>query len=190
LDLLEFLYDYFEDRQHAAALIRQRRPYALGLLGALAGGASLFIADALAGRLALLSFSWPSLLIMLLWQTAFLFASTAVLHLLLDMTGARGDAGALFVHLGLSELAWLAAAPAALVLQALWPHLAWPSRLAFFVVGCWSLALKARGLRDEYGVGEGRAWLTLALPYLAGAAFVALTGLLALVALIVKALSS
>lgn len=190
MDLLEFLYDYFEDRAHATALIRQRRPYALGLLGALAGGTSLFIADALAGRLALLSFSLPSLLITLLWQVTLLFATTALLHLLLDMSGARGDAGALFVHLGLSELAWLSAAPAALILQALFPHSAWPLRASFFAIGLWSLALKARGLRDEYGVGEGRAWLTLSLPYLVGAAIVALTGVLVVVAVVVKALAS
>jgi hypothetical protein len=190
MDLLEFLYDYFEDRSHAAALIRQRRPYALGLLGALAGSASLFVADALAGRLSLLSFSWPSLLIVLLWQVALLFAMTAILHLALDMSGARGDAGALFVHLGLAELAWLAAAPAALVIKALFPTASWTLRLAFVLVGFWSLALKARGVRDEYGVGEGRAWLTLALPYTAVAALFALTGVLGIAALLAKAFAS
>lgn len=190
MDVLEFVYDYFEDRGHAAALIRQRRPYALGLLGALVGGASLFVAEALGSRFVVLSFSWPSLLLILLWQLAMLFASTAVLHLLLDMTGARGDAGALFVHLGLSELAWLAAAPCVLILQAAFPSSSWPVRIAFSAVGLWSLALKARGVRDEYGVGEGRAWLTLGLPYLAVAALVALSTTLAIVAVVVKALSS
>ena len=190
MDLLEFLYDYFEDRGHAAALIRQRRPYALGLLGVLLGGTSLFFADALAGRLSVLSFSVPSLLLVLLWQVVTLFAATALLHLLLDLTGARGDAGALFVHLGLSELAWLAAVPAVIVVQAVTPQGAWPMRLVFFVVGLWSVALKARGLRDEYGVGEGRAWLTLGLPYLALAALLTLSTVLAAVALAVKALSA
>ena len=190
MDLLEFLYDYFEDRAHAAALIRQRRPYALGLFGALLGGVSLFVANALAGRLSLFSFSWPSLALTLMWQLAFLFATTAVLHLLLDMTGARGDAGALFVHLGLAELAWLAAAPAALVVQALAPHPTWPLRLAFFAVWCWSLALKVRGVRDEYGVTEGRAWITFLMPYAATATLIGMTGVLAIVALVVKAFSS
>ena len=190
MDVLEFLYDYFEDRTHAAALIRQRRPYALGLLGALIGGASVFFAEALGGRLTFLSFSIPSLSLVLLWQFTVLFVSTAVLHLLLDMTGARGDAGALFVHLGLSELAWLAAVPLILIAQALFPSSAWPVRIAFFAVGLWSLALKARGMRDEYGIGEGRAWMTLGLPYLAFAALVALSTTLALVALLVKAFSS
>lgn len=190
MDLLEFLYDYFEDRAHAAALIRQRRPFAVGLLGALVGAASLFTAQALAGRLSMLSFSWPSLLLTLLWHAALLFAGTAILHLLLDLTGARGDAGALFVHLGLSELAWIAAVPAVLLAQAALPNPAWPVRLSFFAIGVWSLALKARGLRDEYGVGEGRAWATLGLPYLAFAALVTLTTVLAAAALIVKALSS
>src|SRR4051812_13161481 len=102
MDIFEFLYDYFEDRAHAAALIRQRRPYALGLFGALVGGTSLFVAQALAERLTLLSFSVPSLALTLIWHTSMLFVATAVLHLVLDLTGARGDAGALFVHLGLS----------------------------------------------------------------------------------------
>jgi hypothetical protein len=188
MDLLEFLYDYFEDRAHAAALIRQRRPFALGLLGALAGGVSLF--TALGGGLFFLPVSWPSLFLLLLIQMALIFLLTAVLHQLLDMTGARGDAGALFVHLGLSELSWLAAAPAVLIARALFPHSAWPVWLAFLAVGAWSLSLKARGMRDEYGVGEGRAWLTLGLPYLAAGAFGGLSMTLALVALIVKAFAS
>lgn len=190
MDVLEFLYDYFEDRSRAAALIRQRRPFALGLLGALAGGASVFVAEGLAGRLHVFSFSGPSLALTLLWQATMLFVLTAALHLLLDMTGARGDAGALFVHLGLSELAWIAAAPSILILQALFPHSSWPVRLAFVAVWFWSLALKARGLRDEYGVGQARAWLTLSLPYALLAVLVAVSTTLAIVALIVKAFSS
>lgn len=190
MDILEFLYDYFEDRGHAAALIRQRRPYALGILGALFGGTSLFLAEALGGRLIVLSPSIPSLLLVLLWQLAALFAATAILHLLLDMTGARGDAGALFVHLGLSELAWVAAVPVVLFAQMLFPHSNWPARIALSFVGLWSVALKARGMRDEYGIGEGRAWLTLGLPYLALAALAALTTTLAIVALVFRILSS
>ncbi|MDE2141622.1 MAG: hypothetical protein KGJ84_04335 [Elusimicrobia bacterium] len=190
MDVLEFVYDYFEDRVHAAALIRQRRPYALGLLGATLGGAGVFVAEALGGRLIFLPFSVPSFALILIWQFSMLFVFTAVLHLLLEMTGARGDAGALFVHLGLSELAWLAAVPAIMILQTLFPHPAWPVRLAFLAVGVWSLALKARGMRDEYGVGEVRAWVTLGLPYLAVAALIALSTTLALVSLIMKAFAS
>jgi hypothetical protein len=189
MDALEFLYDYFEDRAHAAALIRQRRPYALGLLAALVGGGSVFVAEALGGRLAFLPFTIPSLGLIALWQFTMLFVLTAILHLLLDMTGARGDAGALFVHLGLSELAWLAAAPATLIVAALFRHPAWPLRGVFFALALWSLALKARGLRDEYGIGEARAWVTLAMPYAAAAALIALSTTLALVALLIKAFS-
>jgi hypothetical protein len=190
MDVLEFVYDYFEDRAHAAALIRQRRPFALGVLGVLIGGTSFFFFDALGGRFTVLSFSVPALSLVLLWQFVMLFASTAILHLLLDMTGARGDAGALFVHLGLSEMAWLVAVPATLIAQLLFTQSAWPVRFVFVGVGLWSLALKARGMRDEYGIGEGRAWVTLGLPYLAFAALIALSTTLAIVALVVKALSS
>jgi hypothetical protein len=190
MDVLEFLYDYFEDRAHAAALIRQRRPFALGLLGALVGGTSAFVAAALAGHMHIFSFSGPSLMLTLLWQVAMLFVLTAALHLLLDMTGARGDAGALFVHLGLSELAWIAYAPLTMIMQALFPQSSWPIFLALLLVWVWSLALKVRGLRDEYGIGEARAWLTLGLPYALFATLVSLSTTLAIVALVVKAFSS
>jgi len=190
MNALELLYDYFEDRAHATALIRQRRPFALGLLAALIGATSLFFAEALAGRLVFLSFSWPSLLLALLWRTSLILAAAAVLHFLLDMSGARGDSGALFVHLGLSELAWTALVPCILIAQSLSPHSPWPVRLSFIAVGFWSLALKARALRDEYGVGEARAWATLIMPGLALACLAALSTTLAVAAFVVKAFSS
>lgn len=190
MDVLELLYDYFEDRGHATALIRQRRPYALGLLGVLIGATSLYLAQALAGRLVFLSLSWPSLLLSLLWRTTLVFLVTAILHFLLDLSGARGDSGALFVHLGLSELAWLAAVPCVLIAQFLTPHSPWPVRLSFIAVGFWSLALKARAMRDEYGVGEARAWVTLLLPGVALACLAALSTTLAVAALLVKAFSA
>lgn len=189
MDVLELLYDYFEDRSHATALIRQRRPYALGLLGALIGATSLYLAQALAGRLVMLSFSWPSFLLALLWRTSLIFAAAAVLHFLLDLSGARGDCGALFVHLGLSELAWTALVPCVLISQSLFAHSPWPVRLSFLAVGLWSLALKARAMRDEYGVGEARAWMTLVLPGLALACLAALSTTLAVAAFLVKAFS-
>ncbi|MEK7383215.1 MAG: hypothetical protein AAB262_08005 [Elusimicrobiota bacterium] len=190
MDVLELLYDYFEDRAHATALIRQRRPYALGLLCALIGATSLYFAQALAGRLVLMPFSWPSLLLALLRRTSLIFAAAAVLHFLLDLSGARGDSGALFVHLGLSELAWMSLVPCILIAQSLFPHSPWPVRLAFVAVGFWSLALKARALRDEYGVGEARAWATLVLPGLALACLAALSTTLAVAAFVIKAFSS
>ena len=187
MDVLEFLYDYFEDRPRAAALIRQRRPFALGLLGILAGGTGLF--TVFGGGLFFLPASWPALLLLLLVETACIFMLTAVLHQLLDMTGARGDAGALFVHMGLSELTWLAAAPAVMIARALSAHSGGAAALALAAVGVGSLALKARGLRDEYGVGAGRAWLTLSLPCLLLAALGGLSMTLAAAALFVKVFS-
>ena len=105
MNALELIYDYFEDRAHATALIRRRRPYAVGLLAALIGATSLYFAQALAGRLVLMPLSWPSLLLALLWRTSLILAAAAILHFLLDLSGARGHSGALFIHLGLSELA-------------------------------------------------------------------------------------
>jgi len=166
MDAVELVYDYFEDRAHASALIRQRRPAALGLLALLLGAASLYVAHALAGRTSF-PFGWPGLALALLWHSVMTFTATALLHLILELGGAHGDARALFVHLGLSELAWLTAVPLVLVCQTAFSNPAWSLRLVFFFVGLWSLSYKARGIRDEYGISGGRAWLTLGLPYLA-----------------------
>ncbi|MEK7389428.1 MAG: hypothetical protein AAB036_07005 [Elusimicrobiota bacterium] len=189
MDGLELIYDFFEDRPHASALIRQRAPAALGLLGALLGATALFFAHALADRSAL-PFGWPALALSWLWQAAVTFTTTALLHLILELGGQRGSARSLFVHLGLSELAWLAAVPAVLLCQAAFEKPVWGLRLVFFSIGLWSLALKARGIRDEYGVGGGWAWLTLGVPYLAGIVFVLLATFLAALGFILPALSA
>ncbi|MDX6770658.1 MAG: hypothetical protein SF051_14080 [Elusimicrobiota bacterium] len=188
--MTELAYDFFEDHTQAAAEIRRRRPLALGVLALLAGGTSLFFAQALAGRLSILSLSWPSLIAALTWHACLAFLTTAVLHLVLEMTGSKGSAGVLFVHWGLSDLAWMSAVPAVLVVQALTPNSPWSVRLVFFLVGIWSLALKARAIRDEYGVASGRAWLTLSVPYLAAMALAALVLALTLAALILAAVRS
>lgn len=190
MSVLELLYDYVEDRARAAAFIRLRRPYAVGLLGVLLGSTSLFLAQALSGRLGLLPVSWTSLLLILVWRVGLLVVAAALLHLLLDLTGARGDSGALLVHLGLSELAWTAALPAVLMARAAGVASPWPVRLAFLAVGLGSLALKARALSDEYGVGPARAWATLLLPGFAAALLAALAATLAAATLVLKAFSS
>lgn len=189
MDAVELVYDYFEDRAHASALIRQRRPAALGLLAVLIGAASLYVAHALAGRTSF-PFGWPGLALALLWHSAMTFVATAVLHLILELGGARGDARALFVHLGLSELAWLAAAPLVLVCQAAFANPAWSLRLVFFFIGLWSLTYKARGIRDEYGISGGRAWLTLGVPYLASVLVILLMAFLATLGFVLHALRS
>lgn len=189
MDAVELVYDFFEDRGHASALIRQRRPAALGLLGVLMGAASLYVAHSLAGK-TVLPFGWPGLALSLTWHTALIFVATALLHLILSLGGAHGDARALFVHLGLSELAWLAAAPLVLLCQSAFDKPSWSLRLVFFFIGLWSLSYKARGIRDEYGISGGRAWLTLGLPYLACVLFVLLTAFLATLGFVLAALSS
>ena len=188
MDAVELVYDFFEDRAHASALIRQRRPAALGLLGILLGAASLYVAQSLAGR-AVLPFGWPGLALALLWHAVLTFIATSLLHLILELGGAHGDARALFVHLGLSELAWLAAVPLVLVCQTALSKPAWGLRLVFFFVGLWSLSYKARGIRDEYGISGGRAWLTLGVPYLACVLVVLLMAFLATLGFVLQALS-
>ncbi|PIR15923.1 MAG: hypothetical protein COV48_11705 [Elusimicrobia bacterium CG11_big_fil_rev_8_21_14_0_20_64_6] len=189
MDAVELVYDYFEDRAHASALIRQRRPAGLGLAGILLGAASLYVAQSLAGR-GMMPFGWPGFALSLLWQVVLTFVATALLHLILELGGARGDARALFVHMGLSELVWMAAAPLIMISQVAFSKPAWSLRIIFFALGLWSLSYKARGIRDEYGISGGRAWLTLGLPYLAGVLVVLLIAFLATLGLVLSALSS
>ena len=189
MDAVECLYDYFEDRAHISALIRQRRPMGLGLLGLFLGGSSLYIAQSLAGR-TVMPFGWPGLALALLGSAVLTFVATALLHLILEFGGTRGDARALFVHMGLSELAWLSAVPLILLCQSLLTKPAWGVRFVFFFVGVWSLSYKARGIRDEYGVGSGRAWLTLGVPYLAGVLVVLMMAFLIGLGLVQSALGS
>jgi len=189
MDAVELVYDYFEDRAHASALIRQRRPAGLGLAGILIGASSLYVAHALAGR-AMMPFGWPGLTMFLVWSAVTTFVATALLHLILEMSGAHGDSRALFVHLGLAELAWLAAVPLVLMCQTALPKPGWGIQLVFFFTGLWSLSYKARGIRDEYGITGGRAWLTLGLPYLGGVLVVLLMAFLATVGVVLAAISS
>lgn len=189
MDVVELVYDFFEDRAHASALIRQRRPAAMGLLGILLGATSLYVAHALAGRMTL-PFGWPGFALALLWHSAMTFVATAILHLILELGGARGDVRALFVHLGLSELVWMSAVPAVLLCQTVFVKPSWGLRLVFFFVGLWSLSYKARGIRDEYGISGGRAWLTLGVPYLAGVLVVLLMAFLATLGFMLATLSA
>jgi len=189
MDSVELIYDYFEDRAHSSALIRQRRPIALGLLGILIGAASLYVAQALAGRTTL-PFGWPGLALALLWSGVLTFVATAILHLILELGGARGDARALFVHLGLANLAWLAALPLVLVCQIAFDKPAWSVRLVFFFVWIWALSYKARGIRDEYAVSGGRAWLTMMLPYLGFVVAALLAAFLTTLGFVLAALGS
>lgn len=189
MDSVELVYDFFEDRAHSSSLIRQRRPVALGLFGILLGAASLYVAESLAGR-AYLPFGWPALALAVVWHAVLVFLTTALLHLILELGGARGDARALLVHLGLSELTWLAAVPLILICQAALSKPAWSLRLVFFCVGLWSLSYKARGIRDEYGISGGRAWLTLGLPYLSCVLVVLLMAFLATLGFVLSALSN
>ncbi|MBI4376926.1 MAG: hypothetical protein HY549_10810 [Elusimicrobia bacterium] len=164
---LELIYDFFEDHVRAASAVRERRPIALGVLCFLIGGLSVFAAQALSYRL-LLSVSWSSCALLLLWKLAAGFLLVAVLHLLLEMGGRQGSAAGLFVLFGFSELAWALALPLVMLARLFSPL--WPLTAIFLGVTFWSFLLKARSLQDSYQISAGRAWMTLALPYLGMAA--------------------
>lgn len=183
---VELIYDYFEDHVRAAAAVNERRPVALGVLCFLVGSLSLFLAQALAQRLHLFSFSWASLILTFGWKVAAGFLMAAVLHLILEIFGVKGSAVALFVLLGLADLSWVLALPLVLLARLVFERSSWAVTAVFFGVGLLCLSLKARSLQDNYRIGAGRAWLTLGLPYLAMTLAVALALSMAMMRLVLE----
>lgn len=177
---LELIYDYYEDHVRLAHVVRERRPLALGIMGFLIGGLSVFVAQALTHRLTVLSFSWTSLAVVAVWKVVAGFMLASILHLILEMQNLKGDAVSLFILFGLADMVWALAVPLVLVLQAL-SGSSWLVTAAFIAVGFASLSLKARSLQDGYKISSGRAWFTLGLPYV-GAVALAMIGVSLLVA--------
>lgn len=164
---MELLYDFFADHVRACAVVIERRPMFLGLVCWALGAASLFVAQALAGKLAVVGFTWAGLGLSVVWKLAQAFVLVALLHLLLELQGAKGSAAGLFVLCGMADLAWALAVPATLLAQAFVPQPGWTVTGLFAAIGLLSFSLKARAIQDVYRVSAGRAWTTLSLPYLA-----------------------
>jgi hypothetical protein len=182
---IELLYDYLEDHVRAAALVNERKPLAFGVFCFLCGGLSLFVAQGLANRLTLLSFSYSSCAIVLMWKVAAGFLLTAVVHSIAEMSGSTGSASSLFVLFGMADLSWALAIPLILLSRA-FGGASMSSTGIFFLIGLLSLSLKARSLQDNYHISSGRAWVTLGLPYVALGVAALLAVSLAVVGLVVE----
>jgi len=164
---VEFIFDFFEDHLKAAVAVKSRRPLALGVFCFILGALSFFVAMSLSGRLSPLPFNWFTFALFLLWELGSGLALVAVLHLIADFEGRPGSGGELFVLFGFANLTWGLAVPLALIFLAFFRGAHWPLTAAFLLVGLYNLSLKARSLQDTYQLSQGRAWVTLALPYLA-----------------------
>lgn len=176
---LELLYDYFEDHVRLAGVVRESQPIGLGVMGFLVGGLSLFVAQALTNRLHVLSFSWTSLIIVLLWKVTAGFLLASVIHLFLELQGLKGNAVSLFILFGLADVSWALVVPLILLARA-FSHSSLLVSVIFLAVGFLSLSLKARSLQDEYKISTGRAWFMLGLPF-----FLAVSAALLLVSLLI-----
>lgn len=164
---LETIYDYFEDHTKAAAYVQETRPVVFGTICFALGGLSLFVAQATAQKLFLLTFSVSSLILAVLWEILAGFILAAALHLVLEFEGIKGSAVSLYILLGLADLIWAVAVPFVLIARMLFPESQWPASVIFFLVGLMGLGLKARSLKDNYHISTVRAWVTLGLPYMA-----------------------
>jgi hypothetical protein len=190
LNALELLFDFFEDHAQAAAAVRQRRPLALGVFCLVIGAVSFFASLCLVGRLSPLPFGWISVSLFILWELATGFLLASVLHMISDMEGSSGSASGLFILLGMANLVWALLVPAAMLLMAAFPRNGWPLTAAFLLVGYFNLSLKARGVRDCYGVSLGRSWMTLLLPYFSVVLVSGLVFSLAMASLFIQLISA
>ncbi|MDD5628707.1 MAG: YIP1 family protein [Elusimicrobia bacterium] len=183
---MELVFDFFEDHLKAAAAVKSRRPLALGLFCFILGALSFFLAMSVSGRLQPLPFNSFTLGLFLLWELGSALVLVAALHLIADFQGRPGSGGELFVLFGFANLSWGLAVPVALLFLALFPSAHWPLTAAFLLVGLYSLGLKARSLQDTYQMSQGRAWVTLALPYLGTLLASALAFILAMASVVLQ----
>lgn len=186
MNSVELLFDYFEDHVKATGAIVERKPVALGILCFMIGGVSLFVAQALANRLTLFSFSWAACSMSLIWKLGAGFLLAAVVHAVLEFSGAAGSAAALFVLFGMADLVWALAIPLLLIARAFAGGSSWLVTMVFIVVGFYTVVLKVRGIQDAYHVTPGRAWTSISLPYVAIVAGTLLVISLAVADLVMK----
>jgi hypothetical protein len=90
----------------------------------------------------------------------------------------------------MANLSWALAVPLALVFMAFLPRAQWLLTAAFLLVGFYNLSLKARSLQDTYQLSQGRAWITLALPYLATVTASGVALVLAMASLVLQVMKS
>ena len=164
---MELIFDFFEDHAAAVAVVRQKRPLALGVLCFILGALSFFTALGVSGGLGTLHFGAISLSLYLLWVLGAGFVLVAVLDLIADMEGTHGSATELFVLFGMAELAWALALPLAILCMAAFPKVNGLLTAIFLFIGLFNLGLKARSLRDVYSMSSVRSWVTLLMPYAA-----------------------
>lgn len=162
---LELLEEFVVDPRSAARLVRQYKPMRAGFISFVAAALSVALAERLAGS----AFSAVPLGIVIalacLWRVLAGMTSAAVFHMAAEFGGGEGSAEGLFILFGMSALVWTMLLPAALIMRAL----AWDgwlvSSLMITSLSIAQLVLKARSLRDNYGVSTAAAWGILVLPY-------------------------
>ena len=183
---IELLCEFIESPQRAARLAAEQRPWHLGLGALVASATSLFLAQVVSRHFLPVASGPASWMFVCLWFALTGFLLTATLNLLAEAWGHAGSGVALFVLVGMSELAWALVLPGALILRAFGLD-GWLSAFALLVVaGIESMRLKARSLRHVYGISGARAWSLLLIPYVGAVLLVAAAGAAALVGAVIS----
>jgi hypothetical protein len=164
---LDLLTDFVESSDHGVAKIREHAPFGLGVACFLVSGLSLFLAQSLSRHFLLMPVGPIALILIWIWRLGIGILMTGLLHLLSELNGGKGNAVGLFVFLGLSDLVWTLALPVVLMLRlAGVAHNMFVVCMMLTVIGFGSLALRAWGIRENYGLDSARAWALVCVPYI------------------------
>lgn len=115
------------------------------------------------------------LMIAILWW----LISTSLMHLAAEFAGGRGQARGLLALLGIVQMPLILLAPATLLGRLIWTGL---TDLAGFALSLWVLVLSVLAVRENYGLGSGRAVGVYLLPLIGFLAFLVVTVLAAVLA--------
>jgi hypothetical protein len=181
---IDAFYDFIEDPERSAEIIRREAPLLLGVCAYLLSAASLFLAQAISGKTGLFGLSWMSVSVVLVWSIGMGIVQTGLVHLIAETCGGKGKVTSLFVMLGFSELGWTLVLPAVLVVQAFFPDTPFGLPIVSFLVSLIVLLLKVRSIRLNYQFGNLAAWFSILFPQLAlaaGLTFVFLAAIMDLV---------
>src|SRR5262249_9065597 len=146
---------------------KDKPPFGLGIFCFLISGLSLFLAESMSRHFLPVPSGPIGLSLIWIWRLGIGILMTGFLHLLSELIGGHGSAFGLWVLLGLSDLIWALALPIVLFLRIIGlAHNTFVVWAMLTVLGFGSLALRAWGIRQNYGLDPARAWTLTCIPYI------------------------
>lgn len=170
---LELFLDFFERPEAARRRVWAGRTFGSALAAYAVAGTSLLFAQAFIMPLPSPRWLPWALALWCAFEALMGLGCAATVHFAAEAMGARASGAGLFTLMALSQLVWVLAVPAALLLEA--ARIQGPGRLlVFLLLGALSFLYKLRAVQGHYGLSRGRAAAALLAPFalLAAAALV------------------